>query len=160
MKYFVRAVKYFVWFCVILAIIMAILALLGIVEPDPQSMFREGMKSVWQIAILFAVISVFYPLSGFMKKEVFIPGGYPDIRDGIIRCMESKGYVLETEEGENMTFRLRSKALRALKMFEDRITLTRTPTGFQAEGLRKIVIRIAGALEYAFKDDRQDDYSK
>ena len=118
------------------------------------------MKSVWQIAILFAVISLFYPLSGFMKKEVFIPGAYPDIRDGIIRCMESKGYVLETEEGENMTFRLRSKALRALKMFEDRITLTRTPTGFQAEGLRKIVIRIAGALEYAFRDGRQDDYSK
>ena len=160
MKYLVRAVKYFIWFAFILALLMTIMALLGVVEPDPQSMFRDGMKSVWQIAILFAVLALVYPLSGFMKKEVVIPGDYSGIRDGVIKCMESRGYVLETEEGENMTFRLSSKAARAFKMFEDRITLTRTPGGFQAEGLRKIVIRIAGALEYHFRENGRDEYSK
>ena len=74
--------------------------------------------------------------------------------------MESKGYTLETEEGENMTFRLRTWGMRAFKMFEDRITLTRTPRGFQVEGLRRIVVRIVGSREYAFMDKGQDTYSK
>ena len=160
MKYIVRAVKYFIWFILILAIMLCIMAMLGIVEANPEAMFRDGLKSVWQIAALFLVVSLIYPLSGFMKKDVVIPGEYPEIRDGVIKCMESKGYVLESEEGEDMKFRLRSKAARAFKMFEDRITLTRTSSGFEAEGLRKIVVRIAGALEYHFRENGQDGYSK
>lgn len=160
MKYLVRSVKYFIWFALILAIIMMIMGFLGIVEFNLESMFRDGMKSVWQIVILFAVVALVYPLTGFRKIDVIIPGEFSEIRDKFLRIMESKDYVLETEEGEDMTFRLRSKALRAFKMFEDRITFTRTPTGFEAEGLRKIVVRIVSALEYAFRNDEKDDYSK
>ncbi len=160
MKYLVRSVKYFIWFALILAIIMMIMGFLGIVEFNLESMFRDGMKSVWQIVILFAVVALVYPLTGFRKYDVIIPGEFSEIRDKFLRIMESKDYVLETEEGEDMTFRLRSKALRAFKMFEDRITFTRTPTGFEAEGLRKIVVRIVSALEYAFRNEEKDDYSK
>lgn len=160
MKYLVRSVKYFIWFALILAIIMMIMGFLGIVEFNLESMFRDGMKSVWQIVILFAVVALVYPLTGFRKIDVIIPGEFSEIRDKFLRIMESKDYVLETEKGEDMTFRLRSKALRAFKMFEDRITFTRTPTGFEAEGLRKIVVRIVSALEYAFRNEEKDDYSK
>lgn len=160
MKYLIRSVKYFFWFAIVLAIMMVIMSLLGMVELNLDSMFKDGIKSVWQIAVMFLVLAFVYPISGFMKKDALIPGDYADIRDGVIKVMESKGYMLETEEGENMTFRFRSMGMRAFKMFEDRITLTRTPRGFQVEGLRRIVVRIVGALEYAFMDKSQDVYSK
>jgi len=159
MKYLIRALKYFVWFCVILTITLYVMAALGVVEPNIESMFRGGTKSLWQIAILFLVLAAIYPFSGFMRKDVIIPGEYSAIRDKVIKFMESRGYSLETEEGENMTFRLRSKVGAAFKMFEDRITFTRTSFGFEAEGLRKVVVRIASGLEYAFKEGTED-YSK
>ena len=160
MKYLIRSVKYFFWFVIVLAIIMVIMSLLGMVELNLDSLFKDGVKSIWQIAVMFLVLAFVYPISGFMKRDAMIPGNYADIRDGIIKVMESKGYTLETEEGENLTFRLRTWGMRAFKMFEDRITLTRTPRGFQVEGLRRIVVRIVGSLEYAFMDKGQDTYSK
>ncbi len=151
MKYFVRAVKYFIWFSVLFTIIIAVLMFAGIVKGDVSTMFRDGYRSLWQIAILFAFVAAFYPKFGFIRKSVAIPGEYPDIRDGIIEYMELRGYRLESEEGENLTFRLRSKFSALFKMFEDRITLTRELGGYQAEGLTKDIVRIVGGLEYKFR---------
>ena len=160
MKYVVRAIKYFIWFALILTLTMVIMAALGLVDPKPELMFREGMKSVWQIAILFAVLAFVYPMTGFRKQEAIIPGEYSEIRDKVVSFMESKGYYLETEEGENMTFRLSSKVGAIMKMLEDRITFIRTPDGFEVEGLRKVIVRIISGLEYKLKEDSENDYSK
>ena len=40
MKYLFRALKYFVYFMVCFALIMAIMSALGLVDPNPQAMFR------------------------------------------------------------------------------------------------------------------------
>ena len=72
MKYVVRAIKYFIWFALILTLTMVIMAALGLVDPKPELMFREGMKSVWQIAILFGVVAFVYPMTGFRKQEAGI----------------------------------------------------------------------------------------
>lgn len=156
MKYLVRAIKYFFWFSILFALIMVALVLLGIADSSPELMFRDGWKSVAYIAVLFGAVAAFYPIFGFITKDVVIPGGYSDIRDGVVEVMESRGYRLESEEGEDMTFRLRSKVSAIFKMLEDRITLTRTEGGFAAEGLTKEVVRIAGALEYRFRDRSLD----
>lgn len=156
MKYLVRAIKYFFWFSIIFIMIMVVLVMLGMAGGSPDQMFRDGWKSVAYIAVLFAAVAAFYPKVGFISKEVSIPGEYNDIRDGIVDVMESKGYMLEAEEGENMTFRLRSKINALFKMFEDRVTLTREPGGFIAEGLTKEIVRIAGALEYRFRAPEED----
>ena len=153
MKYLVRVVKYFIWFALIFIIIMAILVLLGLAESNPAETLRNGYKSLWQIAILFFLVAVLYPKFGFTTKDVLVPGEYSQIRDGIINSMESRGYRLESEEGEDMTFRLRSKVSACMKMFEDRITLKRTATGFTAEGLTKEVVRVVSAIEYKFRND-------
>lgn len=160
MKYVVRAIKYFIWFALILTLTMVIMAALGLVDPKPELMFREGMKSVWQIAILFGVVAFVYPMTGFRKQEAIIPGEYSAIRDKIIRFMEQRGYFLEKEEGENMSFRLRSKFGAFMKMFEDRVTMTRTTDGFEVEGMRKEIVRLISGLEYMFRNNSEDDYSK
>lgn len=159
MKYLVRAVKYFFWFALILCITMLVLVLLGEVDPNPELMFRNGTRSLWQIAILFAVISAVYPLSGFAKREVVIPGEFPEFRDRLVQLMKGKEYELESEAGEDMTFRLRAPFRRLMKMHEDRITMTREPGGYVMEGLRKDVMRLASFLEFKFKEN-EDGYSK
>lgn len=151
MKYLVRAIKYFFYFSFLFVVIMAALVFIGAVKADVSLMFRDGYKSLWQIALLFAFVSAFYPKFGFIKRSAVITGEYSDIRGGIIEYMEARGYRLESEDGENLTFRLRSKFSALFKMFEDRISLTREPGGFEVEGLTKEVVRIVGGLEYKFR---------
>ena len=153
MKYLIRALKYFVYFVLLLAVILAALILLGLAEADPATLFRNGYDSYWQIALMFAVLAGVYPLFGFMKKDVLVPGEYAEIRPDVVRVMESKGYELEKEEGENLSFRLLSRAGRISRMWEDRITLTRTYSGFTLEGLRRDLVRIAYTLESKFRSN-------
>ena len=92
----------------------------------------------------------FFSLSDIRIRE---EGGieYAEVRDGVVKYMEDKGYRLEKEEGENLTFRNRSFLNRLSRMLEDRITLTRTLGGFEVEGLRKDTIRIIYGLENALR---------
>ncbi len=156
MRYFVRAVKYFIYFSVLFAVIIAALVFAGVVKADISLMFRDGYRSLWQIALLFAFVSAFYPKFGFIKRSVLLNGEYSLLRGGIVEYMEARGYRLENEDGENLTFRLRSKFSALFKMFEDRITLTRKLGGFEAEGLTKDVVRIVGGLEYKFRVTDED----
>ena len=70
--------------------------------------------------------------------------------------MENRGYKLESEKGENMTFRNRSILNRITRMMEDRITFTRTLGGFELEGLRKDTIRVIYGLENALRNSSDD----
>lgn len=152
MKYFIRAVKYFFYFSIIVTIIMAALVFFKVIDSNIELMFRNGYDSLWHIALMFAVISAFYPMLGFMKKEALIPGEYKDIRQTIVEYMQEKGYALENENGENLTFRLRNGINRLSRMYEDRISFIRNFSGFQVEGLRKDVVRIVYGLEYKFRN--------
>ncbi len=153
MQYLRRAVKYFFYFLSIIIIIMAVLVALGMVEPNVETMFKNGYDSLWQIAIMLMLFAVAYPFFGFMTKEAIVPGSYGEIRDGVVSFMEDHGYRLEKEEGENLSFRLKSKVNRASRMCEDRITMTRSFTGFSVEGLRKDVVRLCYGLENKFLQD-------
>ena len=158
MKYIVRVLKYFVFITVVMALILLVLALLGFVEKDVDSMFRNGWKSIWQIALMFLVVAALYPRFGFCKRGAIIPGAYEDIRPGIVRYMAGRGYEIEKEEGENLSFRLKSPLQRFLKLlFEDRITFTRDRAGFYVEGRTKDVVRIVSGLEALFNGPRTDN---
>ena len=158
MKYIVRVLKYFVFITVVMALILLVLALLGFVEKDVDSMFRNGWKSIWQIALMFLVVAALYPRFGFCKRGAIIPGAYEDIRPGLVRYMAGRGYEIEKEEGENLSFRLKSPLQRFLKLlFEDRITFTRDRAGFYVEGRTKDVVRIVSGLEALFNGPRTDN---
>ena len=142
-KYIVRAVKYFFYFTFLMIIIMCVLVLAHVVEGNIETMFRDGYKSLWQIAGMFACVAAIYPIFGFVKKMALIP--------------EDRGDKLETEHDGRMTFRNRSIVNRISRMCEDRITLTPTLGGFEVEGLRKDTIRIIYGLENAFRHKTEDD---
>ena len=158
MKYIVRVLKYFVFITVVMALILLVLALLGYVEKDVDSMFRNGWKTIWQIALMFLAVAALYPRFGFCKRGAIIPGAYEDIRPGLVRYMAGRGYEIEKEEGENLSFRLKSPLQRFLKLlFEDRITFTRDRAGFYVEGRTKDVVRIVSGLEALFNGTRTDN---
>lgn len=152
MKYAVRAVKYFFYFSILLAILMTVLVFAHVIDGNIETMFRDGYRSLLQIALMFAAVSAVYPVFGFVRKDTVIPGEYGEIRGKVINFMENRGYRLEKEEGENMTFRNRQFINRLSRMFEDRITFTRTLGGFNIEGLRKDTIRIIYGLENSLRD--------
>ena len=148
MRYFVRAVKYFIYFSLIFALIILILVLLGLAGQDQGGILRDGWKSVGQIAMLFAAVAAFYPRLGFITKNLIVEEDAGDIRGKVVELMESRGYRLETEDAGGFTFRLRNKLNAVTRMLEDRVTFTRTSTGYDVEGLTKDVVRIVSSLEY------------
>lgn len=150
MKYFIRAIKYFVYFILLFVIIMAILVLTGAAEGDISSMFRGGYSALWKIAIIFAVISAIYPSVGFIRKDAMIPGSWEEDKDAIREFMEGRGYSLESEDTGMMSFRKRGMG-RFTRMYEDRITLSAKIGGVEMEGMRKDVLRLAMGLESRFR---------
>lgn len=150
MKYLVRAVKYFFWFVILFSAILGVFILMKLVEPSPESLFRNGMQSVWQIAGLFAVVAAFYPRLAYATRNAVIPGDPSETRDGIVSLMEDRGYELESSDGDGMAFRLSSPLGRLRRMWEDRVTFTRTMEGYALEGPNKDIVRLISALEMKF----------
>ena len=147
MKYFIRALKYYVYLLVLLAVIILALVLTGFVEADLSKMFINGYDSLWQIALLMLVFALFYPRFGFSKRTAHVYGSPEELRPDVMKVMESLGYRLESEKDGGSQFVRRSGFSRALKMWEDRITLTPTGTGMEVEGLTRDLSRIVSGLE-------------
>ena len=121
----------------------------------PATMFRNGFKSVGQILLLFAVVAAIYPKVGFCKRKAVVEGEFEDLKDGIKIIMEDRGYRLESENGEKMTFRLTSKINAVARMLEDRVTVCAVPDGLEVEGITKDVIRIISNLEYRLRSGNE-----
>lgn len=157
MRYVIRAVKYFVYICIICALMLGILIVIGAAEADINTLFVGGYSSLWKIALLFAAVSAIYPKLGFIKRDASAAGSWNEIKGEVKDAIEERGFVFEKEEGESMTFRFRGFMGKLSRMFEDRITVTPSFGGVTVEGPRKDVIRICSSIERAlFKEEEGD----
>ena len=152
MKYIIRALKYFCYLIVFLTIIICALVLTGFVEADLSKMFVNGYDSLWQIAILMFAIALLYPHFGFSSRTAHIYGSAEELRPDVVRVMENLGYRLEKEDSTGWSFLRRSPISRALKMWEDRITLSLEGAGVRVEGLTRDLARVVSALEATRSD--------
>ena len=148
MKYTIRAIKYFFYFSIITTAIVLALVLIGAVEGDINEIFEGGYKALWKIAACFAVIAAVYPKVGFIRREVPLSREWTEVREDTISYFRDRRYILESENGDTVTFRCKDVASRLSKMYEDRITLKVTPEGYEMEGLRKDVLRLAAGWEH------------
>ena len=71
-----------------------------------------------------------------------------EIRPEVINFMKERQWDLESDSDKVMTFRARGFVGKLSKMYEDRLTLTKSEEGYQLEGLRKDVMRLATGLEH------------
>ena len=140
MKYLVRSIKYFFYFSIICTLIITALVLIGAVEGNVDAIFEEGYRSVIKIAIFFLLVAAVYP-----KLE--IDKSWNEIRETAVNYMAENHYEIESETPDMVTFRIKGTVGRLTKMYEDRITFTRTGQGWNLEGLRKDAFRLASGLE-------------
>lgn len=152
MKYLIRAVKYFFYITILISIILGILVLLKFVSSDVNVMFKNGWNSIWQILLMFACVAAFYPRFGFTKRLVPVLGDLSDLKGTVLATMRDRGYLLENDSAEVMTFRSKSTFNRISRMLEDRITIEKGLGGFYVEGPTKDVTRIVYGLEYNFRN--------
>ena len=148
MKYFIRSVKYFFYFAFLTTAIILVLVMIGAVEGSIDTIFEGGYSALWKIAIFFALIAAVYPKFGFVCRKLDTTGSWDDVRNAAVTYFSGKPFKLETETGDEVSFRRRDIISRIAKMGEDRITVRRTDDGFVMEGLRKDVITFATGLEY------------
>lgn len=149
MKYIIRSFKYFCYLLVLLTLIIGILVLSGFVEADLSAMFVNGYDSLWQIALIMLFFALIYPRFGFTRRTLRLYGSPEELRADILRVMENLGYRLESERDGTCMFVRRSWLSRALKMWEDRISIAPSGAGLELEGLTRDLPRIASALTAA-----------
>lgn len=153
MKYLIRSVKYFFYFALLTTAIIFILIFIGAVNGDINDIFEGGYNALWKIGLFFAAVAAVYPKLGFIVRDVSIDRAWDEV-SGIARdYFKERRYQLESEDADTLTFRRRSATERISRMYEDRITLSRTETGFRMEGLRKDVLLAASGLEHILISD-------
>lgn len=151
MRYFIRAIKYFVYFSLMLVVMMAALYAMNMTDSTaqdfPSMFFRNGYDSLKLIILVFAGVSAIYPLVGFTKTKAIVPGEEKETAKTVTSYMEERGYVLEKTEGADLSFRARSLGKKILRMFEDRIIFQKDFSGYLVKGMRKDVVRIVHGVE-------------
>ena len=150
MKYTVRAIKYFFYFAILTSLIITALVLIGAVENDINAIFEGGTQALWKIALFYAAIAAVYPKVGFITRKVNVNRDWSEIREEAVSFFQDRRYELESETADKITFRIKGMHGRMSKMFEDRITVTRVFDGYEFEGLRKDVLRLAAGFETRF----------
>jgi hypothetical protein len=156
MTYLRRAVKYFVQMTLIVAVILLVLMWAGVVSWDLNVAFQYGMKSVWWILAIFAVISLAYPYFGYQKRKINVNGDPALAKDGIVEAMKGRGYVLASDADGVLKFHLSSPLNRIPRMWEDTITLSPVLGGWEVEGLTRDLVRVIGSIDYYFRNHGKD----
>lgn len=148
MKYLVRSVKYFFYFAFWTTVIVLALVATGLASGDINEIFEGGWNAIWKIAIFFAIVAAVYPKLGFITRDMEMDKELADIRDEVVKYMEARGYVLEGESADSLSFRYRRLAGRLTRMNEDRLIMTKSGSSWTMEGLRKDVMKVATGLSY------------
>ena len=156
MTYIRRALKYFIQMTLIVTVIILVLMWAGVVSWDLNVAFQHGMKSVWWILAIFAVISLSYPFFGYQKRKIHVNGDPALARDGIVEALKIRGYVPESEADGVLKFHLSSPVNRAFRFWEDTITLTPVLDGWEAEGLSRDLVRVVSSIEQYFRNREKD----
>ena len=156
MKYLVRAIKYFFYFVILTSAIIAALVLIGAVENDINAIFEGGYTALWKIAIFFAAVAAVYPKVGFINRKVEVNRNWQEIREEATTFFKERRYEVESESADRITFRIKGIQGRLVKMNEDRITLRRSFDGYEMEGLRKDVLRLATGFEHRFYNSNEE----
>ena len=146
MRYLIRSVKYFVQLMVILSLIIAILIVAKVVDSDISKIFVNGYDSLWQIALLMAAFAAIYPRFGYSRRQAIVPGSDEETAPVLERVMTSFGYEKEQRTDGVLAYRKRSVGDRLLRLWEDRVTVTRFVSGYELEGANKDIVRLINAL--------------
>jgi hypothetical protein len=158
MKYFVRALKYLIYFFIIFLIIVGVIWILTIKKTEGLSfieLFREG--SLPQMGIFFVAVAAIYPALGFVKRKMYTNKDFPAYIDLVKEIMTAMEYELEKEEDNKMSFRMTRAGYRISRMWEDRVTFDWSDSPTTVDGLRKDVDRIVRNIDFKIREAEREE---
>lgn len=138
MRYFVRAVKYFIKLMILLAVIFALMVWSGTSEFSADGFFNEFFSSLR--GRIFSVVVILwcavYPKVEYITRHVSDVEVQRD-RPGIISAFEAAGMRLESRSDTELVFRSASLLKRMLYMGEDTVRVTASGDGIDLDGSRR-----------------------
>lgn len=151
-KHLIRSVKYFFYIAVFFSLLVSIMFYTSDVPEGTTvfDLFKEG--SWWKILLFFVSFAAVYPFVGYQKKQIYSAENLATKKQEIIRLFENANFVLESDNGKTMVFRLRNKFLRLIRTYEDAITLDYSETPATISGLRKDTLRFSRSIEYLMRE--------
>lgn len=152
LKYFIRVAKYMVYLAVVFFLIIAIFSVTSNREIRYDNFFRPDTAP--QMLVFFIVVSFVYPLIGFVKKKVYLNKSFSEDKQKIMEIFLNSKYIIIAEGPGTITFRHSSVFIRAMRMFEDDIVIDYTDNPIIMDGQRRDVFRLARAIEYAIREDK------
>lgn len=155
MKYFIRSVKYLVYFTVMCGIIL-VLTFHFSVKPEGLTLMDMLMVdgSIYKMLVFFLAVAAIYPALGFQKKPIYV-SNVKEHRKEIVELFENANYVIDNESATSITFKLRNPFLRVLRLCEDHVTIDYSENPVTVEGLRKDVLRFGRGIEYICREDQE-----
>lgn len=156
MKYFVRSVKYLVYFTLMCGIIL-VLTFHFSVKPEGLTLMDMLMVdgSIYKMLAFFVAVAAIYPALGFQKKPLYV-SNLKEHRKELVELFENTNYVVASESATSISFKLRNPFLRLMRLFEDTITIDFSDNPVIIEGLRKDVLRFSRGIEYICREGEEE----
>lgn len=153
MKYFIRSVKYLVYFTLMCSIIL-VLTFHFSVKPDDLTLMDMLLVdgSIYKMLAFFVAVAAIYPALGFQKKPLYI-SNIPEHKKEIKELFENANYVVASETETSISFKLRNPFLRVLRLCEDYVTIDFAENPAMIEGLRKDVLRFSRGIDYICREE-------
>lgn len=155
MKYFVRSVKYLVYFTLMCSIIL-VLTFHFSVKPEGLTLMDMLLVdgSIYKMLAFFVAVAAVYPALGFQNKPVYV-SNIQEHKKEIINLFENANYVVASETATSISFKLRNPFLRVLRLCEDYVTIDFSESPVMMEGLRKDVLRFSRGIEYICREEEK-----
>lgn len=111
-----------------------------------------------KIILFFVAYAAVYPLIGYSKKDIAFGDGFSERRQEIIGLLREMNLVPE-EASEPNVLKLHNKSgiIRALRLFEDTVTLSDNAGMVTVEGQRKDVVRVAMKLDRYLQERAENE---
>lgn len=155
MKYLVRAIKYFVAFCVLyVGILWLSLRMSGMDVPVWDSVAVTMQTTRGQLlAVAVVVLSVAYPRFGFVTRRVEC--SIDEDGEQIATAFEMSGFRMVSKSDDGLVFRADNIVRRLTLLGEDEITVRQYGQWVEITGIRRAVARVAYRLEMYMDNKRR-----
>jgi hypothetical protein len=120
---------------------------------DEDVTFFDLIAYPKQLAVFIVLFGIVYPLMSFVKKNALLIRTFSEERINILNIFDSVGYELTSEKNGVLTFRLKNRVTRFMRLFyEDMIEVEYNEGSVSLSGLRRDVYRLTRYIEYLNKD--------
>ena len=157
LRYIIRSFKCLLMVAVLFSIIVLVMFYTS--EHDANLRPWNLFDGQWvKIILFFVAYAAVYPLIGYSKKDVAFGDGYSERRQEIIGLLREMNLVPE-EASEPNVLKLHNKSgiIRALRLFEDTVTLSDNAGMVTVEGQRKDVVRVAMKLDRYLQERAENE---